>query len=57
MESIYFTDVKIPIKAGMQFGTQNYKIRTVGYDIYRHYYDTKEKDMQIGQKRIKRVFN
>jgi hypothetical protein len=44
----FFTDVKMPIKAGMQFGTKNYKIKTIGYKIYRQYFDTKEKDCQVG---------
>lgn len=51
----FFIDVKRPIRAGMQFGSKDYKIRTIGYDVYRLYYDTKEKDMQIGVQRIKRI--
>lgn len=43
-----YTDVKIPVKAGMQFNSNNYKIRTIGYDIFRHYFDTEQKDMQVG---------
>jgi hypothetical protein len=50
-----YNDVKIPVLAGMQFGTNNYKIRKIGYDIFRHYFDTKEKDCQVGSERIKRV--
>lgn len=50
-----YTDVKIPVKAGMQFNSNNYKIRTIGYDIFRHYFDTEQKDMQVGSERIKRV--
>ena len=53
----FFTDVKVSIIAGMEFGTKNYKLRTIGYDIFRQYFDTKEKDMQIGRQRIKRVIN
>jgi len=53
----FHTDVKVPIRAGMQFGTKNYKIRTIGYDVFRQYFDTKEKDMQVGRQRIKRVIN
>jgi hypothetical protein len=52
-----YTDVKIPVLAGMQFGTNNYKIRKIGYDIFRHYFDTKEKDCQVGSERIKRVIH
>lgn len=51
----FYTDVKIPVKAGMQFGTTNYKIRKIGTDIYRHYFDTAEKDCQVGSERIKRT--
>lgn len=53
----FFTDVKVSIIAGMEFGTKNYKLRTIGYDVFRQYFDTKEKDMQIGRQRIKRVIN
>ena len=53
----FYTDVKVSIIAGMEFGTKNYKLRTIGYDIFRQYFDTKEKDMQIGRQRIKRVIN
>ncbi len=53
----FFTDVKVPIRAGMEFGTKNYKIRTIGYDIFRQYFDTKEKDMQVGRQRIERIIN
>jgi hypothetical protein len=52
-----YNDVKIPVLAGMQFGTNNYKIRKIGYDIFRHYFDTKEKDCQVGSERIKRVIH
>ena len=56
-KSEFFTDVKVSIIAGMEFGTKKYKLRTIGYDIFRQYFDTKEKDMQIGRQRIKRVIN
>ena len=49
-----YTDVRIPVKAGMQFGSDDYKIRIIGYDVFRHYFDTKQKDMQVGSERIKR---
>lgn len=52
-----YNDVKIPVLAGMQFGTSNYKIRKIGYDIFRHYFDTKQKDCQVGSERIKRVIH
>lgn len=51
----FYSDVKMPIHAGMQFGTNNNKIRKIGYEIFRHYFDTKEKDCQVGSERIKRV--
>ena len=54
-KSKFYSDVRIPVKAGMQFGTKDYKIRKIGYDVFRHFYDSKEKDMQIGSQRIKRV--
>ena len=52
-----YNDVKIPVLAGMQFGTKNYKIKKIGYDVFRHYFDTKEKDCQVGSERIKRVIH
>jgi hypothetical protein len=53
----FFTDVKMPVMAGMQFGTTNYKIRKIGYEVYRHYFDSPEKDWQVGSEKIKRVLN
>jgi hypothetical protein len=53
----YYTDVKLDICAGMQFGTKNYKMRKIGYEIIRQYFDTKEKDFQVGREKIKRVIN
>jgi hypothetical protein len=57
LKTKFHKDVKIPIRAGMQFGSKDYKIRTIGYDVFRHYFDTKEMDMQVGRQRIKRVLN
>ena len=59
-ESIYFTDVKSPVFAGMQFGytkgrTINNKFEHIGYELVRIYYNSQEKDCIIGQQRIKRV--
>ena len=54
-KSKFFTDVKSPVMAGMEFGSTNYKIKKIGYDIIRIYYDSIEKDLTIGQERIKRV--
>ncbi len=52
----FFTDVKIDIRAGMPLGKKtDYKIKKVGYDIYRHYYDSHEKDCQVGVERTKRI--
>ena len=34
---------------------KNYKIRTIGYDVFRLYFDTSEKDMQVGRQLIKRI--
>ena len=55
IQTEFYTDVKLPVIAGMQFRTNNYKLRKVGYDVYRHYFDTAEKDCQVDSQRIKRV--
>ncbi len=39
----------------MQFNTKNYKMRRIGYDIVRIYFDNADKDCTIGQQRIKRI--
>jgi hypothetical protein len=52
-----YTDVKMPVMAGMQFGTNDNKIRKIGYEVYRLYFDSLEKDCQVGNERIKRVLN
>lgn len=51
----FYIDVKSPVRAGMQFNTNNYKIRKIGYDIVRIYLDSADKDCTVGQQRIKRV--
>jgi hypothetical protein len=51
----FYTDVKIDIIAGMQFGTNDNKLRKVGYEVIRQYFDSAEKDWQIGRQVIKRV--
>lgn len=53
----FYIDKKMPIKAGMPFGKKDYKIRTIGYEVIRQYFDSKEKDYQVGRQRIKRVIN
>lgn len=53
----FFTDVKMPVMAGMQFGTTNNKIKKIGYDVYRHYFDSPEKDWQVGSERVKRILD
>lgn len=53
----FYTDVKMPICAGMQFRTKNNKIKKIGYEIFRQYFDTEEKDCQVGSERIKRILN
>jgi len=55
-KTIHHSDVKVDVSAGMQFVGNIYKLQVVGYDIYRHYFDTKQKDWQVGSERIKRVF-
>jgi hypothetical protein len=52
-----YTDVKLPVMAGMQFGKNDNKIRKIGYEVYRHYFDSPEKDWQVGSEKIKRVLN
>lgn len=59
-KSQFFTDVKLPIIAGIEFcypNTKNNKMRKVGYEVYRNYFDSEKKDWQIGSERIKRVIN
>jgi hypothetical protein len=53
----YYTDVKLPVKAGMPLGGGSYKIKVVGYETYRQYFDSPAKDWQVGRERIKRVIN
>jgi len=58
----FYTDVFTHINAGMEFmyskgGTKSNKIKKIGYDIVRIFYDTKEKDCVVGQIILKRVFN
>jgi hypothetical protein len=55
--SQFYTDVKSPVIAGMQFNTKNYKMRRIGYDILRIYFDNADKDCTIGQQRIKRIIS
>lgn len=60
-KSEFFVDVKTPIKAGMQFNNGkispiSYKMKIVGYDLVRIYFDSEEKDCTISQERLKRVF-
>lgn len=49
----YYIDVERPIEAGMRFGSKDYKMRVVGHRVTRLYFDTKEKDCQVGFKFIK----
>lgn len=53
--NIYIDSKKIPIKAGMPFKSNDYKIRTIGYKIVRFYFDSEEKDCLIGEEEINRV--
>jgi hypothetical protein len=54
----HYKDVRVPIKAGMPFGKKgDYKLKKIGYEVIRQYFDTAEKDMQVGRQRIKRVIN
>ena len=54
LKTKFYIDVKVPVRAGMGCGREKYKIKTIGYDVFRQYFDTKEKDMQVGRQRIKR---
>jgi hypothetical protein len=51
----FFKDVKLNIVAGMEFNTNNHKLRVVGYEVFRQYFDTIEMDCQVGRQRIKRI--
>lgn len=51
----FYKDVKMDVVAGMQFGTKNYKMRKIGHDVFRHYFDNADKDCQVGSQRIKRI--
>ena len=51
--------VKIPVIAGMQFGTKNYKMKKIGYDLFEHtilLHDDGDEQL-IESKKIKRVLN
>jgi hypothetical protein len=53
-----YTDTKrIPIMAGGSLANKNASkaLRKVGYEVFRHYFDTLEKDCLVGGERIKRV--
>lgn len=56
-KSKFYIDVKTPVKAGMQFGTKDYKIKKIGYDLVRIYFDNQDKDCTIGMERLKRILN
>ena len=53
----FYNDVKMAIFAGMDFKTKNNKMRKVGYEIIRHYFDNEIKDWQVGSEKIKRVIS
>jgi len=55
----FFLDVKLPIYAGMPLNNPKAspKLKKVGYEVFRHYYDNAQKDLQIGSERIKRIIN
>ena len=56
-KSKFYIDVKTPVKAGMKFGTKDYKIKKIGYDLVRIYFDNQDKDCTIGMERLKRILN
>jgi len=52
----FYTDVKSPVIAGMRTDKEgDNKLRQIGYDIVRIYFDNANKDCTVGQERIKRV--
>ncbi len=52
----HYTDVKSNIIAGMPFGNKNdNKLKVVGHEVVRLYFDSPAKDWQVGEERIKRV--
>jgi hypothetical protein len=53
----FHSDIKMPIFAGMDFKTKNNKMRKVGFEVIRHYFDSDLKDWQVGSERIKRIIN
>ena len=57
LKTQFYTDVKLPIFAGMKLGTKDNKMKRVGHEVYRLFFDTIEKDFQVGRQRIKRVLN
>ena len=57
METKFFTDIKVPVMAGMPFSYKftGCKIGKIGHDIIRIYYDSIWKDCMVNEVRIKRV--
>ena len=55
----FYIDVKLPIKAGMPLGQtgKDYKMKVVGHEVFRQYFDSPAKDCQVGRQRIKRIIN
>ena len=56
----FFNDVKTPIVAGMEYLNGKVikaKMRTIGYELNRIYFDSIQKDCTIGIEKIKRVIN
>lgn len=51
--------VRIPVIAGMQFGTTNYKMRKIGYDLFEHTYQLHDDgdEQLISTRKVKRVIN
>jgi hypothetical protein len=47
----YYIDVKTPVVAAKA----QQKLKKIGYEVVRLYFDSSEKDCQVGSERIKRV--
>jgi len=56
----FFKDVKTPIIAGMEYLNGkiiNSKMRKIGYELNRLYFDNAQKDCNIGIEKMGRIIN
>ena len=47
----YFSDVRIPVKAA----GKDFKFKVICIDVFRHYFDTAQKDCLVYTERTKRI--